>query len=117
MSLLDSMMEPCVVMDKVTVDDPMGGFYATWTEGAHFDAYVRKEIASEITVAEQKGANEAFTLVVRRGTYLSYHDVIKRLSDGAVFRLTSNVKDQEAPDMASISASIARANCERWELT
>ena len=117
MNLLQSMMEPCVMMDKTTVSDGMGGIVAVWVEGAAFDAFVRKESAPEITVAEQQGAKEMFTLVVPMGVNLEYHDVFKRLRDGAVFRLTSNTKDGETSKTASIPVQVARANCERWELT
>lgn len=115
MNLLTSVMEPYAMMDRVTVNDDMLGFKTTWVEGAQFDAYVRKESAPEITVAEQQGVREVFTLIVPKGTPLEYHDVIMRVRDGSVFRLTSNVKDHEAPSASSIP--IGRANCERWELT
>ena len=34
-----------------------------------------------------------YTVTVYRGANLSYHDVFRRVSDGAVFRVTSNVTD------------------------
>lgn len=115
MNLLTSMMEPYVMMDKRTVDDPTGGYNTVWVEGATFDAYVRKESAPEITVAEQQGVKEMFTVVVPKGVELEYHDVFKRISDGEVFRLTSLTLDAAAPQASTVS--IAKANCERWELT
>ena len=116
MNLLKSMLEPCVMMDKTTVNGPMG-FETAWVEGATFDAFVRKETAPELVVAEKQGVKETFTVVVVKGTPLEYHDVFKRVSDNAVFRLTSNVKDDEVPSMASTPVQIAKANCERWEPT
>lgn len=115
MTLLDSIMEPCVMLDKVTVPDTQGGFIPVWREGATFDAYVRKESAPEYTIAEQSGVNEMFTVVVHKGVPLDYHDVFRRVSDGEVFRLTSNVKDDTVPAASTIQ--IAKANCERWALT
>ena len=76
---------------------------------------MRKESAPEVTVAEQQGVNELFTVVVPKGVPLEYHDVFQRVSDNAVFRLTSNVADDIAP-MAS-TVAIGKANCERWALT
>lgn len=114
-SLIDSAMEPCVMMDKTTASDGMGGFTNVWTEGAGFDAYVRKESAPEIRIAEQDGAKEMFTVVVRSNVSLEYHDVFKRLRDGAIFRLISNTKDGET--LRDSAIQIARANCERWALT
>ena len=117
MNLLQSMMEPCVMMDRSTVNDPQGGFSYVWVEGASFDAFVRKETSPELTIAEAHGVKETFTVVVLKGTLLEYHDVFKRVSDGAVFRLTSNVLDDAAPEVASPPVKIAKASCERWELT
>ena len=115
-NLLQSMMEPCVMMVNTTANGPLG-FTDAWTEGATFDAFVRKESAPELTIAEKQGVKETFTVVVFKGTPLAYHDVFKRIGDGAIFRLTSNVKDDAAPQMASTPVQIAKANCERWELT
>lgn len=115
MNLLDTMMDECVMLDKSTVSDGMGGFVPTWVEGATFKAFVRKESAPEITVAEQQGVKEVFTVVVPKGVPLEYHDVFRRLSDNAVFRLTSNVADDMAPNASTVP--IAKANCERWALS
>lgn len=117
MNLLDNAFEPCVMMDKRTVSDGMGGFTSEWTEGAEFMAFVHKERdpTAQIVVAEKSVANEVLTVVVPITVVLEYHDVFKRISDGAVFRLTSNTKDGETLKTATIK--IAKARCERWELT
>lgn len=117
MNLLESMMEPCVMMDKTSVSDGAGGFSSAWVEGAEFNAFVRKETAPEIIVAEKEGAKETFTVVVKKGIPLDYHDVFRRVSDGAIFRLTSSVLDDAAPESASTPVKIAKAGCERWALT
>lgn len=117
MNLLESMMDACVMMDKTTVSDGMGGIVSVWVEGAEFQAYVRKESAIEVAIAEQSGAKEVFTVVVPMTVSLEYHDVFKRVRDGAIFRLTSNTLDGETSQMASPPVQVAKANCERWELT
>lgn len=114
MNLLDTMKDACVMMDKATVSDGMGGFRPTWTEGASFDAVIRKDSTPEEIVAQQQGAAETFTVIVDRSVPLEYHDVFKRLRDGAIFRLTSNTKDAAAPGRSTIP--IAKATAERWEL-
>lgn len=113
--LLDAMKDACVMMDKTTVGDGMGGFTMQWVEGATFDAVIRKDSAPEQVVAQQQGVNEMFTVIVERTVPLEYYDVFKRLSDGAIFRLTSNTKDATAPAMST--ARIAKATAERWALT
>lgn len=115
MSLLDTMKERCVMMDKTTVADGLGGYTVAWVEGAAFEAVIRKDSAPEIRVAEQQGVNEQFTVVVARGVPLEFHDVFKRVSDGSIFRLTSNTKDAAAPPPSTVQ--IAKATAERWVLT
>lgn len=115
MNLLESAMEDCFMLDKSTVSDGMGGFVPSWVQGAAFKAFVRKETAPEITIADKQSAKETFTVVVHKGVPLEYHDVFQRVSDGAVFRLTSNVADDAAPGASTVP--IAKANCERWTLT
>lgn len=117
MNLLSSAMEPCVMMDKSTVNDGLGGFKNVWTEGAEFLAFVHKErdpTAVQV-VAEKTVANEELTVIVYMSVSLEYHDVFKRIRDGAIFRLTSNTKDGETHQLAS--SPIAKARCERWELS
>lgn len=115
MSLLDTMKDPCVMLDKVTVSDGMGGFTVTWHDGAAFEAIIRKDSSPEARVAEQQGVNEMFTVIVAKTVPLEYHDVFRRITDDAVFRLTSNTRDSAAPEPSTIP--IAKATAERWRLT
>lgn len=115
MTLLDSMRDPCVMMDKRTVSDGMGGFTPVWTEGAAFDATIIKNNSNEAVVGQQQGMSELFTVVVDKSITLDYHDVFKRVSDGQTFRLTSSTLDSAAPERSTIP--IAKATCERWALT
>lgn len=115
MTLLDEMRDSCVMMDKRTVPDGMGGFTIVWTEGAAFEATVIKDNSTEAIVGQQQGMNELFTVVVDKSIALDYHDVFKRLSDGQTFRLTSSTLDSAAPERSTVP--IAKATCERWALT
>lgn len=115
MTLLDEMRDSCVMMDKRTVPDGMGGFTIVWTEGAAFDATIIKNSSNEAVVGQQQGMNELFTVVVDKSIALDYHDVFKRLSDGQTFRLTSSTLDSAAPERSTVP--IAKATCERWALT
>lgn len=115
MTLLDSMKEEYVMMDKTTVNDELGGFRVVWVEGAHFDAVIRKDWTIEHgTIAQQDIVDEPFTVVVDKSVTLEFHDVFKRISDGAVFRMTSNIQDGVAPDRSTVK--IAKATAERWSI-
>ena len=112
--LLDSMMEQCRIMNHIRLDDNVGGYSDTWTEGAKFDATIIKNSTTEAQIAEKQGVEELFTVVVKKGFSLAFHDVFKRVSDGQIFRVTSNVKDSEAPNASSVK--IAKVTAEKWVL-
>jgi hypothetical protein len=54
-------------------------------------------------------------LTVDKGIDLDFHDVFKRVKDGAVFRVTSNVTDSETPSIASFQ--IGQVTAEKWVLS
>lgn len=115
MTLLDKMKESCTMVDKVTVPDGLGGFIRQWTDGASFTAAIAKDTSVEALRAEQEGVTELYTVVVNKGVELDYHDVFRRNRDGAIFRVTSNIKDSEAHPSSTIQ--IGKVTAERWELT
>lgn len=114
-ALIFEIMESCCIMDRSTRDDALGSTKTVWTEGAHIDAAIIKDSSTEAIVAQKQGVDEIITIVTRKGVMLDYHDVIKRLSDGEVFRVTSRGKDSAAPAMSTIP--IRKVTAERWELT
>ena len=63
-------------------------------------------------LAEQQGVSEQYSVVVRSGVPLDFHDVFKRLRDGATFRVTGYARDSEAP--AASTVQIAKVTAERW---
>lgn len=115
MSLIDVMMEDCVMLDKTTVSDGLGGFDYNWVEGAAFQAAVVKNTSMEARAAEKQGVTELYTVTVAKGIPLDFHDVFRRIKDGAVFRVTSNITDSETPSVASFQ--IGQVTAERWTLT
>lgn len=114
MKLFETFMEPCVMIDRRTVDDGLGGFEYKWVEGATFSAAIVKDSTLAARVAEKQGVTEVYTVTVRKGVTLQFHDVFKRLSDNATFRVTSNIVDSESPDVATFE--IGQVTAERWEL-
>lgn len=113
-TLVDSMMESCTMLDAATVADGQGGFSKTWVEGAKFQAAFTKASSIEAKIAEKQGVTELYTITVRKGTALEYHDIIRRDSDGTTYRVTSNIKDSESPKVSTLNMGTVSA--ERWEL-
>lgn len=114
MSLIDAFKTDCVMMDKTSVPDGIGGFTHTWVEGAAFQAAIVKDTTTEARIAEHEGVTELYTVTVSKNTPLEFHDVFKRKEDGAVFRVTSNVTDSKTPSVATFH--FGQVSAERWVL-
>lgn len=112
--LIDDFMEAFVLLDKRSVPDGLGGFSYEWTDGAPFTAAVVKDSSMQARIAEKDGVTELYTVTVYKGAKLAFHDVFRRISDGMVFRVTSNITDSETPERASFQ--IGQVTAERWEI-
>ena len=112
MRLINQMMEKCNILNRARVDDEYGGYKEVWTVGASFDAAIIKNSTTEALIAEKQGITEMYTVVTSKQFELSYNDVFKRVSDGQVFRVTSNDRDSEAPAMSTVQ--ISKVTAEKW---
>ena len=114
MMLYEAMMEECVLMEKVRVSDGLGGWTTQWTPGEEFSAAILKDSSTVAKIAEKDGVTELYTVTVKRETPLEFHDVFKRTSDDQVFRVTSNMKDNESPVFSGIN--FGQVTAEAWVL-
>lgn len=115
MNLIDDMKFACVFMDKTRVPDGEGGYNIEWAEGAELEAVITFNSSMQARVAEKTGVTALYTITVDRQINLEYHDVIKRLSDGKVFRVTSDGADVQTPDRAIFQFS--QVTAEEYMLT
>lgn len=114
LSLIESMMEDFVFLNKVKVDDPVGGYKDDYQDGVTFKAAVIKNSTTEAQIAEKNGISEIFTIVTDKSMVLEFHDVLRRVSDGEIFRVTSRAVDSQAPEASTVP--IAKVSAERWVL-
>lgn len=114
MALFENFMVDCRMVDRVTKEDEYGGFTSEWTDGARFRAAIVKDRELAARVAEKEGVTAVYTVTTEPGARLKYHDVFKRVSDGQIFRVTTNAKDGETPKDATFA--FEQVNAERWEL-
>ena len=112
MSLLSAAMEKCVCLNKQTQADGYGGYITTWVEGARFDAAITFDTSIEARRAEAEGVSSLYTVTTSRALTLEYHDVFRRISDGKVFRVTSDGDDKFTP--ASTALDMRQVTAEEW---
>ena len=114
MSLLDEAMTDCVMLNKQTSDDGYGGYITTWSEGANFKCAIVFDTSIEARTAEAQGVSSLYTVTTRKEMVLEYHDVFKRITDGKVFRVTSDGDDKFTPLSATLN--MRQVTAEEWEL-
>ena len=114
MTLIDEIMEDCIMMDRSSVPDGLGGFSYSWKEGATFKASIVKDNTLNARVAEKNGVTEVYTVMVNKGIPLLYDAVFKRLKDNTTFRITSNITDSETPPRSTFQ--IGQVSAERWDI-
>lgn len=114
MSLIEEFKTPCVMLEKTRVPDGEGGFITSWAEGAEFNAAVVFDSSLEARTAEQQGVSSLYTVTTTKNAKLEYHDVFKRLSDGKIFRVTSDGDDKQTPERATFQ--FAQVTAEEWSL-
>lgn len=102
MSLLKNAYEPCVLLTKDRQPDGEGGFITEWRESVEFECAITFDTSMESRIAEKQGVTSRYTITTSKNAKLEYHDVIKRLSDGKIFRVTSDGDDKQTPKSASI---------------
>ncbi len=115
MSLIDVYSEDVGWMVKTKVKDGAGGYIVSWQEGERFSGALTRNTALEARIAEKQALETVFTMTVDQIVPLEYNDVIKRLSDGKIFRITTDADDMKAPYTSKLN--IKQATAEKWELT
>lgn len=114
MSLIDEFKSPVCFLEKKRVPDGEGGFVTTWQEGAKFSAAIAFDTSIEARAAEKQGVTSVYTIVTDKSVVLEYHDVLKRLFDGKIFRVTSYGDDKYTP--ASSALDMRQVTAEEWSL-
>lgn len=104
----------CTLLEKTRVPDGEGGWETSWTDGEMFQAVIEHASSIEARVAESDGMASTFTVWTEKGITLDFHDLLRRESDGQVFRVTSQGGDEQSPDRATFS--LTHVSAERWQL-
>ena len=114
MSLIDEAMTTVVLMEKTRQPDGEGGFITEWVDGVAFEAAITFDTSIESRIAEKQGVTSRYTITTNKNAKLEFHDVIRRLSDGKVFRISSDGDDVQTPERATFQ--FLQVTAEEWVL-
>ena len=114
MSLLSEKMDDCKIINRQIVDDDIGGQKTIWTEGATVKCAIVLNNSIEAQIAQKQGTTAYYTVTTEKALNLQYHDVIKRLEDGKIFRITSDGDDNKTPESAGLD--MRQVSAEEWRL-
>lgn len=111
---LEEQAVECQMLNKQVVRDEYGGYATIWTDGINFMAAISLDNSIQGAIAKQQGVTSLYEVATDRALILQYHDVFKRLSDGKIFRVTTDGDDNPTPTTSAIDSRIVRA--EEWSL-
>lgn len=114
MTILEQSMVDCVMLDKVSVDDGIGGLKKVYVDGAGFKSAIPLDNSITARIAEKDGVTNLYTVYTRKNINLQKHDVFKRLEDGKIFRVTSDGDDDKTPTGAQLN--LRKVSAEEWSL-
>lgn len=103
MSLLEEAFEEFTVMNKSVVDDGYGGITTDWTEGATIRGAMVYNGSNEMRIAQALGSTASYVFTCKKDLLFDYHDVLKRVRDGQLFRFTNNSDDNRTPNSAGLN--------------
>lgn len=114
MTLMDEYNSGCVLLNRRTVRDGVGGYKTEWAEGVAFEAAWEYEDAPEITVAEQQGVERTYRIYVDKTLELEYHDAFRRINNGQIYRVTNPGTDRHTPSFSLLNKRLIEV--EKWAL-
>lgn len=114
MSLINEALEKCVMLDKKTVPDGYGGYMTEWNDGVEFNAAIVLDTSMEARVGEKAGVTSLYTITTNKNLNLQYHDILRRVRDGKIFRVTSDGDDKYTPDSSTLD--MRQVTAEEWVL-
>lgn len=114
MSLIDELTEDFTILTKTYVDDGIGGYRPTYTDGVTINAAMAFTSSLNTNIAQAQGVSSVYSLVTKKNIVLEYHDVLRRERDQKIFRVTSDGDDEYTPPSAGLN--MRRVSCEEWKL-
>lgn len=115
MSLLEESFTDFTIINKSVVDDGYGGTTTVWTPGAQIKGAIVLNSSLAVQVAQVMGSTGQYTLTVKKDVDLDFYTVLRRETDGKIFRIKANSDDKKTPQSAGLN--MRQYDAEEWKLT
>jgi len=112
--LWESELESAVLLVKTFIPDGRGGVIPSYVDGVTIQAAFSFSTSEQMMIAEAQDAISRYTITTRQNINLQYHDVLRRVRDGKVFRVTSDGDDNRTPVTSSLN--MRQVEAEEWEI-
>ena len=96
-------------MTLTETPDGQGGYNKTFMQGAAVSVALYCDQSLEAQKAMAQGVRSIYTLNFDKSITLAYDEYIKRASDNAIFRITSDPADNETPTVTDLDRRTATA--------
>ena len=96
-------------MTPTETSDGQGGRTRTFVQGAAVSVALFCDQSLEALKAMAQGVKSIYTLNFDKSITLAYDEYIKRASDNAIFRITSDPADNETPTVTDLDRRTATA--------
>lgn len=114
MSLLKEFSEKFVLVEKKITSDGTGGYSAEWVDGESFVASITFDNSTQAQIAAAQGVTSLYRITTAKDVVLYFHDVVRRIPDGKIFRVTSDGDDKFTPKSAQLN--MRQVSAEEWAL-
>lgn len=112
--LWESELEKATIIEKTFLPDGRGGVIPTYKDGLEIMVAFSFNTSDQMRIAEASNAVSRYTITTRQNINLQYHDVLRRVRDGKVFRITSDGDDNKSPAVSSLG--MRQVEAEEWTL-
>ena len=114
MSLLEEYSTEYTILLVEEQDDEYGSTITKYVDGMTFIGQLAFMSDSIMSVSEALGLMTSYRLIIPKGVVLEFHDIVRRNSDGKVFRVKSNSANVYTPSSSGLDLSYVEL--EEWSL-
>ena len=101
--MLQDYFEDFILLERTQADDELGGTSAAWTEGITFRGGVTHVVGKEIDPAGLLALKTVPMLLHDWDVTLVQDDRVRRISDGAEFRIVGQSSDMRTPAISGMA--------------